>query len=138
MVLWFFQQRLSLTAHWHSSWPAGRIMLYENGGRSPNEVFDLNAHVGKLALSLTLWRIGGWSILMKPSTMTDPIERYIGDLRWRFKIRRRQMFYGFLALYLWRTSPRLRDEFSHAKRVPVTPMPKEFRDWLATRIWGKY
>jgi hypothetical protein len=63
---WLFNQRLSLSAQRCSDWPDGfRLYFHENGGRRANECLDVNLNVGRYALSVTLWQIGGWSRILR-------------------------------------------------------------------------
>lgn len=65
VTMWLFKQRLSLSAQRCPMWEKPLLQAHNNGGRHANECFSCGAEIGYLALSLTLWRIGGWSRILK-------------------------------------------------------------------------
>jgi hypothetical protein len=63
ITLWLFKGRVSFSAHYLPQHPA-RFELSNNGGRRADELLDVNARIGKMALSFTLWQIGSfWRIV---------------------------------------------------------------------------
>lgn len=63
ITIWLFDGRVSLSAHYLPQHPP-RIEISNNGGRRADEVLDVNARIGTLALSFTLWQIGAfWRIV---------------------------------------------------------------------------
>ena len=64
MTLWLFRQRLSLSAQWCPMWECPMLQAHNNGGRFAHECFSGGIEIGYLALSLTLWRIGGWARIL--------------------------------------------------------------------------
>jgi hypothetical protein len=63
ITIWLFRSRVCLNAHYLPQHPA-RLEISNNGGRRADECLDVNAHIGKLSLSFTLWQIGAfWRIV---------------------------------------------------------------------------
>ena len=60
-TVYLIPRRLSLTIGYHPQWPRPLYRWCDNGGRLSHETLDIGVLVWRLALSLTLWRIGGWS-----------------------------------------------------------------------------
>lgn len=69
--LWLFNDRLTLGMQHCPMWQRGGLGFHDNRGRKPDEVFDITFFVGKVALCLTLWRIGRWHWLLKLLPASD-------------------------------------------------------------------
>ena len=63
-TVYLIPRRLSLTIGYHPQWPRPLYRLHDNGGRLPHETLDVGVLVWRLALSATLWGIGGWSVMV--------------------------------------------------------------------------
>lgn len=50
---------------YYPTWETPHYQLWDNGGRHPWEVFDLNCNIWRFGFSLTLWRIGNFSRFIK-------------------------------------------------------------------------
>lgn len=58
---------------YYPTWETPHYQLWDNGGRHPWEVFDLNCNIWRFGFSLTLWRIGNFSRFIKTKRALDEL-----------------------------------------------------------------
>lgn len=75
MSIWLFSDRVSLSWVYGREWDRPMYAIWTNGGSKPNECFDLGVNLWRIGFSFTLWRIGGWSLLLRRLPYVEPLER---------------------------------------------------------------